>query len=145
MYVHLILYLGESGNDQSGNDQEAPPTVPHPLNLDLEEQEEKVVVPSESDVLDILSSAHALQSKVRARKNYDSLTIHDVVGSLILSRSVSREYNLLYRSLQCVVNIIWAALSEDALPSLLKLHVHVLASVPSLPAVNIQCFLPTHN
>ena len=56
-YVYFLL-------DESTNDQEAPPPVPHPLNLDLEEQEEKAVVPSESDVLDILSSAHALQSQV---------------------------------------------------------------------------------
>ena len=38
--------------------QEAPPTMPHLLNLDLSDgREEKV--PSESDVQDILTSAHA--------------------------------------------------------------------------------------
>ena len=61
----LTCSLGPSPwSGESSNEQEAPPTVPHPLNLDLTVQEDKSVVPSESDVLDILSSAHSTQSQV---------------------------------------------------------------------------------
>ena len=56
-----ILQLILSG--ESASEQEAPPPVPPSLTLDLQDQEEKAV-PSESDVLDILSSAHASHSQV---------------------------------------------------------------------------------
>ena len=64
--VDLICrYLSFCPSGESANEQESPPQMPHTLNLDLEDREEKAVVPSESDVRDILSSAHALQSHVR--------------------------------------------------------------------------------
>ena len=50
--------------DDSAHDKEATPPPPHPLDLGL--PEEAKVVPSESDVLAILSSAHASQSLVTA-------------------------------------------------------------------------------
>ena len=56
------MYVRTSLSGESASGQEAPPTVPRLLNLDLDNREERV--PSESDVQDILSSAHAPQSQV---------------------------------------------------------------------------------
>ena len=59
--THLLSLSITSGESASG--QEAPPTMPHLLNLDLSDgREEKV--PSESDVQDILTSAHAPHTQV---------------------------------------------------------------------------------
>lgn len=65
MFFMSQLFTCFSSLVESSNEQEAPPQ-PHPLSY--EDPEEKAVIPSESDVLDILSSAHALQSQVKSWK-----------------------------------------------------------------------------
>ena len=88
MYGVLVLYVRTSLSGESASGQEAPPTVPRLLNLDLDNREERV--PSESDVQDILSSAHAPQSQVLGQTItvfflYVTLEIHTLVSNLHIS------------------------------------------------------------